>query len=62
MQKIENKVKKIASKDLNVISFLKLLNIFINLDKEESIIYVELFIKEYYYLEEDRKRNFMNLL
>lgn len=62
MQKIENKIKKIASKDLNLISFLKLVNIFIKLDKEESIIYVELFIKEYYYLKEEMTKEFYELI
>lgn len=62
MQKIENKIKKIASKDLSLISVLKLVNIFIKLDKEESIKYIELFIKEYYYLEEDMPKEFYELI
>lgn len=62
MQKIENKIKRIASKDLNLISFLKLFNIFINLDKEESIIYIKLFIKEYYSLKEEMPKEFYELI
>lgn len=62
MQKIENKIKKIASKKLSLISILKLFNILIKLDREESIRYIELFIKEYYYLEEEIPKEFYELI
>lgn len=62
MQKIENKVKKIASKKLSLLSILKLFSILIKLDREESIRYIELFIKEYYYLEEEMTKEFYELI
>ena len=57
-----NKIKKIASKDLNLISILKLFNIFIKVGKEECSEYIKIFIKEYYKMEDNFPNDFYELI
>lgn len=60
--RIEEKIKKIGLKDLNVISVLKLFNIFIKLDKEECLKYMKVFVRENCSLEEDMPDDFYELI
>ena len=62
MKKIEDRIKKIASKSLNLINVLKLFNILIKLDKEECLKYIKLYVLEYYHLTLDMPDDFYELI
>ena len=59
---LNNKIKKIASKKLNLLNILRLFNIFMKIGKEECLKYVKVFIKEYYCLKEEMPEDFYDLI
>ena len=62
LEKNLNKIKKIACKRLTLINVLKLFNIFLKLQKEQRLNYIEVFIMEYYNLEEVMPKEFYELI
>lgn len=61
-ENIFNKVKSLVTKDLSLIRVLDLFNICIKMKNEDNIENIKLFIKEYYFLEEDMPDDFYELL
>jgi len=62
MKKIEDKIRNISSKKLSLINILRLFNIFIKLDKKDSLEYMKIFVRENYSLDEDMPDDFYELI
>lgn len=59
---IEQKIRTIASKDLTLISFFRLWNVLNNLDHNDMIWYIKIFVKDYYKLSEEMSKEFYESL
>ena len=62
MKNIENMIKEISLKKLNIVNTCRLFGIFSKLNKDDSVKYMKIFIKEYFLIEEDMPEDFYELL